>query len=295
MLDTIIKPIKSLFGSDIMKLKSDDIKKDAEKTRPVTEAKNEIMSVEEIYTPLSVAKEEIWRRWNDKELRKKVEDFLEGDVPEFLLKSPHATIVRHITSPNYELLYFMDLIKQLELDFMCCEFPEDKFVAKNRDKYNLCKMSFFNGLGKGMYEIIDVRKIVDIQSCEGRMFCDIKTLWKEDLVGFHHRALSRVLPEIGNNIFDISAWFKRKGPKSKDFYLSYLALFVCYGVLFENFSTKEGIDEKDFSYEIVLPTINKLIEIFGVKPLIVPAIPTESESSPHWWHYPPEIKQIINY
>ncbi|MDR3559494.1 MAG: hypothetical protein P4L58_03780 [Candidatus Pacebacteria bacterium] len=27
----------------------------------------------EIYTPLSVAKEEIWRRWNDKELRKKVE------------------------------------------------------------------------------------------------------------------------------------------------------------------------------------------------------------------------------
>ena len=34
--------------------------------------------IKEIYTPLSVAKEEIWRRWNDPVLRKKVEDFLGG-------------------------------------------------------------------------------------------------------------------------------------------------------------------------------------------------------------------------
>ena len=40
--------------------------------------------IKDIYTPLSVAKKEIWRRWNDKELRKKVEDFLGGDIPEVL-------------------------------------------------------------------------------------------------------------------------------------------------------------------------------------------------------------------
>lgn len=40
--------------------------------------------IKDIYTPLSVAEKEVWRRWNDKELRKKVEDFLGGDVPEFL-------------------------------------------------------------------------------------------------------------------------------------------------------------------------------------------------------------------
>ena len=42
----------------------------------------EEFDIKDIYTPLSVAKKEIWRRWNDKELRKKVEKFLGGDIPE---------------------------------------------------------------------------------------------------------------------------------------------------------------------------------------------------------------------
>jgi len=36
--------------------------------------------IREIYTPLSVAKKEIWKRWHDPILRKKVEDFLSGDI-----------------------------------------------------------------------------------------------------------------------------------------------------------------------------------------------------------------------
>ncbi len=35
----------------------------------------EEFDIKDIYTPLSVAKKEIWRRWNDKELRKKVEAY----------------------------------------------------------------------------------------------------------------------------------------------------------------------------------------------------------------------------
>ena len=49
--------------------------------------KTEEFDIKDIYTPLSVAKKEIWRRWNDKELRKKVENFLGGDLPEVLKKS----------------------------------------------------------------------------------------------------------------------------------------------------------------------------------------------------------------
>lgn len=250
-------------------------------------------SIEDIYTPLSVAKEEVWKRWNDKELRKKVDDFLNGDVPEFFLKDPFSVIVRHLASPNYESLYFADLAKQSGLDVKFFEFPDDKFIAKNRDKYNLCRMSFFNGLGKNFYEIIDVKKIVNIQDCEGKRFCDIKTLWDENLVDFHHRSLFELLPDADGKVFDISPWFRRKGSKPKDFYLYYLALFVCYGILFENFSAKEEMAENNFNKEIVFPAINKLIDIFGVKPLIVPAIPVESESHSHWWHYPSEIKKII--
>ncbi len=46
-----------------------------------SQKQKEKFDIKEIYTPLSVAKKEIWRRWNDKELRKKVEDFLGGDMP----------------------------------------------------------------------------------------------------------------------------------------------------------------------------------------------------------------------
>ena len=46
--------------------------------------KEEEFDIKDIYTPLSVAKKEIWRRWNDPVLRKKVEEFLGGDVPEVL-------------------------------------------------------------------------------------------------------------------------------------------------------------------------------------------------------------------
>lgn len=55
-----------------------------------------------IYTPLSVAKEEIWKRWNDQELKKKVEDFLgirdvvepiytDSYIENFQMVSPHLT------------------------------------------------------------------------------------------------------------------------------------------------------------------------------------------------------------
>jgi len=51
------------------------------KTDENKKKKEEEVDIKEIYTPLSVAKKEIWKRWNDKALRKKVEDFLGGDLP----------------------------------------------------------------------------------------------------------------------------------------------------------------------------------------------------------------------
>ena len=67
------------------------------------------ISVDDIYTPLSVAKKEIWRKWNDKKLRKKVEYFLEGNISEFLKDEPTAYLARHIVSPNFEFSCFFVL------------------------------------------------------------------------------------------------------------------------------------------------------------------------------------------
>lgn len=62
-----------------------------------------------IYVSLEEAKEEIWRRWNDKDLRKKVEDFLGGDIPEPFKKEPRAVLARPITTPDIEHMHFLEM------------------------------------------------------------------------------------------------------------------------------------------------------------------------------------------
>jgi hypothetical protein len=57
----------------------------------------------EIYTQLPIIKEEIERRWNDKELRKKVADFFGPNMLEVMASKPRAVLSRSIGTPNTEL------------------------------------------------------------------------------------------------------------------------------------------------------------------------------------------------
>lgn len=95
----------------------------------------------DIYTPLEEAKEEIWRRWNDKELQREVLEFL-GEVPEVLRKEPRSVLVRNVTTINMEFLHLLDLANNICLKPCCMEYTEDKFVTINHDKFALCKMPF---------------------------------------------------------------------------------------------------------------------------------------------------------
>lgn len=52
-----------------------------------------------LYTSLEEAKEEIWRRWNNPQLRKSVDDFV-GNVPAVFGYEPRACLARFVASPN---------------------------------------------------------------------------------------------------------------------------------------------------------------------------------------------------
>ncbi len=245
-----------------------------------------------IYTPLSIAKEEIWRRWNDKELRKKVEDFLGGDIPEVFKKEPRAVLVRYIATPNYEFFYFLDLANLIDLDYICPEYSNDKFVAKNPDKYNLCKMIFNNGFGKHKGMKLENINIVNFNENEGKRLNKIKTTWDEKLIDFHHRILYQSVRDSEKKVFDISKWFDSARNKNKNYYyLYYLALFLCHGVLFENFLLNKN--EGEFTNKKVLPSFNELEKIFGIRPLIVPLEPRNDEITCSWRHYSKKIKKIL--
>jgi len=253
--------------------------------------KNKNLSVEDIYTPLSVAKKEIWKRWDDKELRKKVGEFLGGDIPKFLKDSPKAYFPRHVVSPNFDFLRFLKKVNCAEIDFVCPEYRKDKFVSKNKSKYHLCKMFFHDGKGKNGGHKISTLRIVDFQKSEGKRFEEIKTIWGENFLDFHHRILGSLVPDIENKVFDISSWFKKNGEKPEKFYSKFLALFIRNGILFENFLLNK--DESEFTEKIVLKSFQELQNKLGVKPLIVHLLPHGNEDDKCWLCYPSFVKDII--
>lgn len=248
--------------------------------------------VDEIYTPLSVAKEEIWRRWNDKELRKKVEDYLGGDIPSFFKKGPKSVFVRYVFTPDLEFMYFLDLMKGMNLDYVLPEYSDDKFVAGNSDKYHLARLFFHNGNGKNGGDKIITSNIVDFNKSEGKKFNEIKTIGGEKFVDFHHRLLNKFCPDATKKIVDFVPWFNDKKKISKKYYDYYLALFLTHGILFENFLRDGG--ETDFTFKMVIPSFKKLEKIFGVKPLIVPLVPLEDENCLYWWCYPKKVGEVIS-
>jgi len=250
--------------------------------------------VKKIYTPLSVAKEEIWRRWNDKALRKKVEDFLGGDLPEVFKKEPRAVLARHVASPNNEFNRYLDLAKLLELQPVCLEYLEDKFRAENRGKYCLGKFFFYDGIGKKKGEKIKSLKIIDFDNAEGQKINKINTFSKDSLVDFHHKLFCSFFPNNKEDFVDMSEWVKIHGKKSEYFYENFLAMFLCNGVLFENFVSKGNQGESMFTSKVVLPSIHNLIKKFKIKPLIVALDPIDEESGMYSNYYPKEIENLIN-
>lgn len=253
---------------------------------------NEIVDISEIYTPLSVAKEEIWRRWNDTALKRKVENFLGGDVPDFLKSKPKAIMVRYIASPWIEFFNFIDLAKLADLDVVLAEYSRDKFVARNPDKYNLCKMFFHDLSGEHEDGCVSKLSLIDFNKYEGKTFDNIKTIWGGGLIDFHHELINEVASEFSNSVVDISEWFDRNRDKERNeyYYVKYLSLFLCHGVLFENFLLNKY--ENGFTKNKVLPSFYKLEKKFGIKPLIVPIESFDEENQAHWWHYPQEIKEV---
>lgn len=249
--------------------------------------------MENFYTTLEEAKVEIWRRWNDKELRKKVEEFLSGDdILKVFASKPKAVLCRDIISPDLECLRFIDSAKEIGLDPLMLEYPEDKFVNKNSDKYYLCKLSFYKGKNKNGDNITSTYRIVDFNKAEGKKFCDINTVWGDSLVGFHHHLLEKSVPGLGDEIVDITKWFNTTRYESEYYYLYFLALFLCHGVLFENFLTNK--EELEFTQKKVLPSFHKLEEMFGVRPLIVPVVPLEEETDQYWWCFPEKNEILVD-
>lgn len=247
----------------------------------------------DMYTPIEKAGDLIRTRWADVKLRKAVEEKLQGDIPGILKDGPFGMIWRHIGTPDGEFERFLDLCKKARLKPVCLEYIEDKFAARNFTKLGLTKLAFKKGINKKTETLVEKEKIIDFKDAEKKKMCELKTLWGESLVDFHHSFMKEMFPEMEGRVVDISDWVKRNGKTPKNYYSHILSLAICHVVLFDDLDIIKS--ETDFVKEIILPAFESVKKDFGVEPIIVKISKQGEQEQDHYWcGYSPRAKEIVN-
>lgn len=239
-----------------------------------------------LYTSLEKAREELCSRRFDSTLLRRVEDFLNGHIPAPFECGPKAVSTAHVATPNFSYLEFLSMARKAELPPLFFEYRNDLFVTTNYDKACMAKMVFCRECGR---DIISKQVINLDGSLEKTPFHELVTLWGEPFVSFHHRALKTC--DLGAELWDGSLWYAAQGGSPRDYYPRILALFICHGILFENYLVNKR--EAVFTNEIVLPAFEMVTRFFGVQPLIVRIVPEEAAEDKFWWRYPSNIRELI--
>lgn len=239
------------------------------------------------YYSLDEAREEIKKRWNDVELKKKIEEELgKNFISFFSSDNPRSVLFRQLISPDNGFYFFYQESKYIDTKPTIVEFLDDIFVSFNEEKK-----------GYGRLHINDnYVDVMDFHENEKLPLKDLTTKNGGSLVEFHHNLIKE--SGLSVDIFDLSDWFKSIG-KAKDYYYYFLLHFLAYGVLFESFISDDE-DEKEcvFTKTVVLPAIEIIRQKFNLDPIIIKMYPdnqTEAEDL-YWWNYPPYISEkILDY
>jgi hypothetical protein len=248
---------------------------------------------ETVYTPLSEAIKILAERQKDKNLKEKIEKFLNNNIPEPLKKEgKHAVQFRHVSTPNYDTHWFIELTKDNKLNTIFFEYNKDKFTSNNDFKHSLGQLRLHDNINKKGDNIEEKVTIVDFNKYNGKKLSDVLTLWSEPLVDFHKRLFEVCGYKKDDFCFyDASEWFEQNGAKAISYYTNMMLLFIYHGILFENYLLTGS--EGDFTKEIFLPAFEKAKKLSGLKPLIVPIPPMDNEEDSHWVSYKTKIKPFI--
>jgi hypothetical protein len=249
------------------------------------------MDQNKIYLSLDEARIEVLKRWNNKDLKNKIETILGekfGLIDIFSENKPLAVIWRSMLTPDNGFDFYYQSSNYIGCSIAPLEFLDDKFVTINEEKKALSQIKL-NLKGKKFYI-----ELTEYNKQEGKILRDVLLKTGEKLCDFHAELFKKNYDSLV--ITDISNWCKNIG-SAKDYYYYYLLHFVCHGVLFESFSLDTGREEV-FTQEIILPAIKKIQNEFGVKPLIVRLYPEQqnTEEDFYWFSYPKSINNdIIEY
>jgi len=244
-----------------------------------------------IYVSLDEAREELKKRWNDVDLKKRVEDELGEFFMSQFSEKPRAVLTNQVCVADNGFIFYYYCSKYVNAEPLSLEFLGDIFVHFNEEKKGLGRPRLV--LGDGSKVIADM---ISVKENENKKLSECALMTGENLIDFHRKLLEVSGYKIDIN--DNTSWYNKIGHAS-DYYYYLLLHFVAHGVLFETFSTEEREGEEvGFTSKIVLPAIEKIEQKFGLKPLFFRRYPKNQtdEEDFYWWCYPPAVnKWIVEY
>lgn len=245
-----------------------------------------------VYTPLSEALKLLEERRKDPRLMAKIEKLLKGNIPEIFKEKKCGIMARQLATPNCENRTFIALAKENKLHPVFFEYFDDKFTSNNKYKHSLGQLQIQNKMDKNGDRVVEKINIIDFNKNDGKKLKDVKTLWGESLVDFHKKLFDLYgLKDF--SFVEETDWYEKKGEKAIEFYVNFFLLVTCFGILFENFLLLKNNIEGEFTKDVVLPALEKVINLTGVKPLIVPVESVNSETDDFWYYHLPIIKKAI--
>ena len=243
-----------------------------------------------IYVSLDEAREELKKRWNDLELRRKIEKEL-GDkfLPPFH-DVPRAVFNHQICTPDNGLTFFYYCSKYIGAEPLAWENSNDLFVSFNEEKKGLGRLRVITNDGKKA--TVD---IMNFHENEKRKLNECVLKNGKKLIDFHHELFNHCHCNV--EIYDDDPkWLEDVSDVSRYYYLTFLH-FIAHGVLFERFILSPEEDKKEaiFTNEVILPIFEKIKRKFGIKPLIVRLYPENQseEEDFFWWCYPSNVNDYI--
>jgi len=239
---------------------------------------------------VETAVNEIERRRNDPDLIKRVEDYLQNDIPEHFSRSkPIFYFSRHLATPNYEVAHVIEMTKLYKYNLVVGEDHKGIFVSNNELKISLGKLPVVKGVSKTNDEIIENMTIIDFATSQGKAMDEISTKFGQSLPDFHHDLFKFVYPE-NPELVDESAWIDRNDRNNiVEQYKKILALLCVHGVMLESYVP----EELKFVTEVVSPAFKTVERAIGVRPLIVEHISPELEVTRNWNSYPNNVYSFV--
>lgn len=247
-------------------------------------------NVQKFLTPAKEAVEQIMLRRKNENLVKKVEDFLLNDIPShFKGDEPIFYLSRHLATPNFETLRFIELTEPFKLPITIGQDVQDKFVSNNSLKHALGKLTIQKGTSKNGDPIFENHTLVDFNKNTGKQIDEVTLTSGKKLTTFHDELFRHASP-TKIEIIDESQWVTRQHRGDMLlYYKKMLALLVVHGIMFEFYEE----DDLDFVENILEPAFIEIEKIFEHKPLICELLTPQMEREKNWIAYPDSTEEII--